>query len=64
MTPWEIIKQLESTNSRLDKERILQSVLLTMPEGYAYLNIQLVTLDLQGSRVLELSAGVNRSPEQ
>jgi DNA ligase-1 len=32
MTPWEIIKQLESTNSRLDKERILQSVLLTMPE--------------------------------
>lgn len=32
MKPWEIIKQLESTNSRLDKERILQSVLLTMPE--------------------------------
>lgn len=32
MTSWEIIKQLESTNSRLDKERILQSVLLTMPE--------------------------------
>lgn len=32
MKPWEVIKQLESTNSRLDKERILQSVLLTMPE--------------------------------
>lgn len=32
MKPWEIIEQLESTNSRLDKERILQSVLLTMPE--------------------------------
>ena len=32
MKPWEIIKQLESTNSRLDKERILQGVLLRQPE--------------------------------
>jgi DNA ligase-1 len=36
MKPWEIIKQLESTNSRLDKERILQSVLLTMPEDKSF----------------------------
>lgn len=31
MKPWEVIKQLESTNSRLDKERILQMVLLQHP---------------------------------
>lgn len=36
MKPWEIIKQLESTNSRLDKERILQSVFLTMPEDKSF----------------------------
>ena len=32
MKPWEVIKQLESTNSRLDKEKILQMVLLQQPE--------------------------------
>ena len=32
MKPWEVIKDLESTNSRLDKERILQMVLLKQPE--------------------------------
>lgn len=32
MKPWEVIKQLESTNSRLDKEKILQMVLLQHPE--------------------------------
>ena len=32
MKPWDVIKELESTNSRLDKERILQMVLLKHPE--------------------------------
>lgn len=32
MKPWEVIKDLEATNSRLDKEKILQMVLLQKPE--------------------------------
>ena len=32
MKPWDVIKELESTNSRLDKERTLQMVLLQQPE--------------------------------
>lgn len=36
MKPWEIIKQLESTNSRLDKEKILQMVLLQHPEDTGF----------------------------
>ena len=32
MKPWEVIKELESTNSRLDKEKTLQMVLLQQPE--------------------------------
>ena len=32
MKPWQVIQQLESTNSRLDKEKILQMVLLQQPE--------------------------------
>lgn len=45
MKPWEIIKELESTNSRIDKERILQSVLLRHPEDQEFWNGCKLALD-------------------
>lgn len=36
LEPWKIIKNLESTNSRIDKENILKLVLLCTPEDIAF----------------------------
>lgn len=65
MKPWEVIKDLEATNSRLDKEKILQMVLLKHPEDkdfWAGIKLALDPMITFGIKQVPIKEFETRSP--